>query len=198
MLFERQTIDGQPLATTSDNAGRFAQIVGGERLGQMVDANVARTLRQRTELWAKTRGLLIAESMITYTDEGVTARIPLYEVSAETAVIRGTAAQPAKVSLVIEQKSFWHRLRRGFQTGDVGFDRQWHVSTNDVSAAHQLVDEECREILRDAGCGCYVSYEDGELQVRVDTTSIAGTHLLSGIELVVLLGSKRLQTSAYR
>jgi hypothetical protein len=93
-----------------------------------------------------------------------------------------------------------HRLRarfggKAFETGDEAFDRGWHI---DTSAAHPMIDEDCRETIRDAGCWCRAVYERGAIEVRLDADQLAGAHVLSGIELALVLARARSQTTAYR
>jgi len=201
--FPRTIVDEQPFGDTGTAGATVGRLVGGETLGRLVEADTANSLRRRTEHWANARAFTIADSMITHSADGVTALVPLYAITEGTAVVRGTAAQAVGMSLEIEPKRWTHRLRARFgakaiETGDASFDRGWHIGASDESAAHQVIDEELIETLRDAGCWCRAVYDGGKIEVRLDAERLAGTHILSGIEIVLLLARARVQTSAYR
>jgi len=141
--------------------------------------------------------------MLVVEMDGVTARVPLYEITEETAVVRGIAAQPVKMSLTIEPSSWTQRVfsrlaGSAVATDDPGFDRRWRVVSSDPRAARQLLDEETREALREVGCWCRATYADGTIEVRLDDDDIAGTHVLGGLEIVLLLARARVFATAYR
>lgn len=171
--FDRMTVDEQPFGQTGTAGATVGRLVGGEHIGRMVEGDTANALRRRTEHWARARGFVIADSTITHTVDGVTAIVPLYAITEGTAVVRGTAAQPVNVSLVIEPKTWTHRLRarfggKAFETGEEAFDRAWHIDASDAGAAHHMINEECRETVRDAACWCRAVYERGAIEVRLD------------------------------
>jgi len=177
--------DEQPFAGGGTGVVDVGRLVGGQLVGDLVDGDVRNRFRIRIEHWARRRGLPVADSRIVVEAEGVTARVPLYEITEATAVVRGTAAQPVKMSIAIEPASWTQRLRSrlgggSFETGDHGFDRRWRVIASDVGAARQVFDEEGREALRDVGCWCRATYTDGEIEVRLDDDRLAGTHVLGG------------------
>lgn len=200
MRLPRTRDDERPFSSESTAAADVSRLVGGERLGQLVEAGTKQGFRIRIEHWARQRGLPVADSVIAVVADGVTARVPLYEITEATAVVRGTAAQPVKMSIAIEPKSWTQRVFGGgsIKTGDVGFDRLWRVVASDEGAAHQLLDEELREALRDVGCWCRATYADGEIEVRLDEDRLAGTHVLGGVEVALLLARARITTTAYR
>jgi hypothetical protein len=203
MSFERMTIDAQPFGQTGTAGATVGRLVGGEHVARMVEGDSANALRHRTEHWARARGFVIADSMITHTVDGVTALVPLYAITEGTAVVRATAMHPVDVSLAIEPKTWMHRLRarfggKAFETGDEAFGRAWHIDASDAGAAHQMIDEDCRETIRDAGCWCRAVYERGAIEIRLDADQLSGAHVLSGIELALVLARARSQTTAYR
>lgn len=68
-----------------------------------------------------------------------------------------------------------------------------------MNEGHRLVDEECREALCDVRCWCRVAYKNGEIAVHLDDERLAGTHVLGGVEIVLLLAQARLEPpTAYR
>lgn len=203
MWLPRTKDDERPFATEGEAAADVSRLVGGENLGQLVDGDVKNRFRARVEQWARQRGLPVAESRITVVADGVTLGVALYEITEATAVVRATAAQPVKMSLAVEPTSWMQRLgarfgAASFATGDVGFDRQWHVTASDAGAAHQLLDDDGREALRDVGCWCRATYAEGAIEVRLDDGRLAGAHVLGGMELALLLGRARVHTTAYR
>jgi len=180
-----------------------SRLVGGERLAQLVEGDVTNRFRTRVQEWARRRGLPVADSMVVIEMDGVKASVPLYEITEQTAVVRGVAAQPVTMSLAIQPASWTQRLRSrfgggAFATGDAGFDRRWQATASDVRAAHQLLDEECREALRDVGCWCRATYADGKIEVRLDHDRLTGGHVLGGVEIALHLAQTRVQTAAYR
>lgn len=181
----------------------MSRLVGGEALAHIVDGDVKNRFKRRVLEWATLRGMPVVDSEVICTADGATARVPLYAITEQTAVIRGTAVQPVTMSITIEPSSWSQRMlarfaKGAFSTGDASFDRAWRVTATDAGATSQLFGEEGRETLRDIGCWARASYVDGQIEVRLDDEFLAGVHVLGGIELVLLLAHARIQTAAYR
>ena len=203
MILPRRREDERPFATEGSGGADVSRAFGGEALAHIVDGDVKNRFKLRVQEWATLRSMPIIDSQITVDAYGVTARVPLYAITEQTAVVVGTAAQPVTMTMTIEPASWSQRLfsRLGtgaFTTGDGGFDRAWRVTTTDANAAGQLLDAECRERLRDVGCWCRLTYKDGSIEVRLDDEKLAGVHVLGGIEAVLLLAHARVTTAAYR
>ena len=83
---------------------------------------------------------------------------------------------------------------------DAAFDAGWHASASDPSAATQLLDDACRSALREAvKVGWYrATYDKGAIEVRVDAESLAGRHLLAGMDVVAAFARSEIRTTAYR
>ena len=203
MRLPRRREDEHPFATEGTAGTDVSRLVGGEALAHIVDGDVKNRFKRRVQEWATLRGMPIVDSDVIAEADGATARVPLYAITEQTAVIRGTAVQPFTMSITIEPTSWSQRMvsrfaKGAFSTGDASFDRAWKVTTTDASATSQLLGEEGRETLRDIGCWVRASYVDGAIEVRLDDDQLAGVHVLGGIELVLLLAHARIQTTAYR
>lgn len=203
MRLPRRQEDERPFATEGTAGTDVSRLVGGEALAHMVDGDVKNRFKRRVQEWATLRGMPIVASEVIVEADGATARVPLYAITEQTAVIKGAAVQPVTMTITIEPASWSQRMlsrfaKSAFSTGDASFDRAWRVTTTDAGATSQLLDAEGRETLRDIECWCRASYVDGAIEVRLDDDKLAGVHVLGGIELVLLLAHARIQTAAYR
>jgi hypothetical protein len=200
---ERRREDERPFATEGTGGTDVSRAFGGEALAHIVDGDVKNRFKRRVAEWATLRGMPIVESQITVEASGVTARVPLYAITEQTAVVHGTAAAPVTMTFTVEPSTWSQRLfaragKGALATGDASFDRAFRVTTTDASATQQLLDDEGRELLRDVGCWCRVSYTNGAIEVRLDDDQLAGGHVLGAIELVLRLAHARVTTTAYR
>jgi hypothetical protein len=203
VILPRRREDERPFATEGTGGTDVSRAFGGEALAHIVDGDVKNRFKRRVQEWATLRSMPIVDSHIAVEASGVTARVPLYAITEQTAVVLGTAAQPVTMTMTIEPASWSQRLfsrlgKGAFTTGDGSFDRAWRVTTTDANATGQLLDAECRELLRDVGCWCRLTYTDGEIEVRLDDEKLAGLHVLGGIETVLRLAHARINTAAYR
>lgn len=203
MKLPRRREDEAPFATEGTAGTDVSRAFGGEALAHIVDGDVKNRFKQRVQEWAVLRSMPIVESQITVEAQGVTARVPLYAITEQTAAVHGTAMQPVTMSFTVEPASWSQRLfsrvsKGTFSSGDASFDRAFRITTTDASATHQLLDEEGRELLRDVGCWCRATYTNGEIEVRLDHEQLAGVHVLGAIEMVLHLAHARITTAAYR
>ena len=202
MKLPRRREDEVPFATEGTGGADVSRAFGGEALAHIVDGDVKNRFKRRVQEWAVLRSMPIIESQIVVEARGVTARVPLYAITEQTAVVHGAAVQPVSMTFTVEPASWSQRLLsrvgKGFSSGDASFDRSFRVTTTDANATHQLLDEEGRELLRDVGCWCRTTYANGEIEVRLDDDRLAGVHVLGAIESVLHLAHARITTAAYR
>jgi hypothetical protein len=197
--------DDQPFALGSDLTAGLAGMAGGEHARLGMEADRKRRFRAKVEDWANGRGLSVVEGALVATTEDATLTIALFELTEETAVVRGTAAAPAPVSLTAEPTARgWladvrARLRKkSATTGDVTFDQSFYVRTSDEPALQQLLGEDVRAGLLAMDAWCSVTYAEGRIELRLDSPRLAGAHLLRAIDVAAKLARCRVQTAAYR
>jgi hypothetical protein len=198
--------DDAPFASASAYASGLAQLAGGEHARLGVEAEQKRRFRLTVETWARAHDLWSLEGQIVATStEGTVVTAALFDMTEETAVLRGAAAAPATASFTVEpvKRSLASRLRAAFgkkpsKTEDAAFDARFEVHTSDEAAMRQLLGDEAREELLALDVWCKVTYADGRIELRLDTPRLAGVHLLGGIDIIETIARSRVQTAAYR
>jgi hypothetical protein len=197
--------DDEPFALGSDLTAGLAGIAGGEHARLGMEADRKRRFRAKVEAWASKRGLSLVEGALVATTEDATISIALFELTEETAVVRGAAIAPAPVSMNAEPmaRSWVADLRARFRkksatTGDAAFDQSFYVRTSDEAALQQLLGEDVRAGLLAMDAWCSVAYAEGRIELRLDSPRLAGAHLLRAIDVAAKLARCRVQTTAYR
>lgn len=198
--------DDAPFAHPSSFASGLAQLAGGEHARLGVEADQKRRFRLTLETWARAHDLWSVDGQIVATSaEGTVVTAALFDITEETAVLRGAAAAPATASFTVEpvDRSLTSRLRGVFgkkpsQTGDAAFDERFEVRTSDDAAMRQLLSDEARAELLALDAWCKITYADGRIELRLDTPRLAGVHLLGAIDVIETIARSRVQTAAYR
>jgi hypothetical protein len=198
--------DDAPFASASSFASGLAQLAGGEHARLGVEADQKRRFRLSVETWARAHDLWSLEGQIVATTtEGTVVTAALFDMTEETAVLRGAASAPATASFSVEplDPAWTSRLRAAFgkkpsKTQDAAFDARFEVRTSDEVAMRQLLGEEARAELLALDAWCKVTYADGRIELRLDTPRLAGVHLLGAIDIIETIGRSRVQTAAYR
>jgi hypothetical protein len=160
-----------------------------------------RALRLRVETWAKGKGFEIADSHVVREEDGVTVRVPLFDVTDATAVVRATSLLATDLVLVVEPRRWSHRLRdrfgETFTFGDAAFDEAWHVTTSDERAARQVL-EASRGALSAVRAWTRVTYDAGRIELHLDSDTLAGADILAAMDLVATIARAQIRTAAYR
>jgi hypothetical protein len=188
---------------TAERRAVAAMIVGGVAMSQSSEARARQALQDNFLAWGSQRGFARVESHLERTIDGVLVRVPIYEVSGETALVQArTARMPQHLSMSIAPRTWSNRLARklGLErrlTEDPAFDAQWHVVASDRELARQLVDPRCRSALRGAG-EVIVSYREGAIEVRVGAERLSGADVMRGVEIAVALACAQVASAAYR
>lgn len=196
--------DDAPFATGSGLGAGLARAAGGQIAGEGMDAETQRAFRLNVRSWAQARGFDARESeLVTRVDE-VLVEIRLYELTAETAVVRATALVPAKLTFRFEptRKSWTDAIRRKLgakkPSVEASFDEKYDLRTDEEEATRQILGDGSLEAVAAIDAWCRVVYDEGKIEVRLDTPGLAGRHLLRARDLAVALARARVSTSAYR
>lgn len=196
--------DDAPFSMGSGAGADLARAAGGQLAGQGMDAETQRAFRLRVRTWAQARGFVVRESeLVTKIDE-VVVEIRLYEMTAETAVVRASAQVPAGISFRFEptRKSWTDAIRRRLgakkPTVEASFDEKYDLRTDEEDATRQILGDGALEALAEIEAWCRVVYDAGKIEVRLDAPKLAGRHLLRARDLAVALARARVSTSAYR
>lgn len=196
--------DDTPFMTSSGLGAGLARAAGGEIAGQGMDAETQRAFRLHVRSWAHGRGFVEREAGLVAKVDEIEIEIRLYELTEETAVVRANAHTPAKLTFRFEptRKSWTDAIRRKLgakkPTVEASFDEKYDLRTDDEEATRQILGDGALEAVAEIDAWCRVVYDEGKIEVRLDTPKLCGRHLLGARDLAVALARARVSTSAYR
>jgi hypothetical protein len=197
--------DDEPFALGSAFAAELAGLAGGEHARLGAEADRTRRFRLKVEAWAKSRDLAVVDGVIRAAIDEAVVTVPLYSMTEETAVVHAESTAPARVSITVEptSKGWVSSLLGRFGaknagTGDATFDAAFTVRASDEAARQQLLGETAREALLAMDAWCRLTYENGHIEVRLDSARLAGGHVMRAIEIAGAMARERVHTAAYR